>query len=215
MLIYIVRHGETCSNVEGRLQGWSDDALNENGIKLAEITGQKMRGINFDYCISSPLRRAKETADIILYESGNTSTPIVFDDRLKEINMGKWEQKKFRPEEREVDEKEIKLFFTAPFKFSGFPNGENTYQVCNRTQELLTEIIGRNDRYTYLLSTHGFSMRAMLNMFYDDPSDFWHGHVPYNCAVNIIHVLNGEAMLIAEDKIYYDINNAVDLYDKF
>ena len=37
MLIYIVRHGETNANVKGYLQGWTNDSLNENGIKLAII----------------------------------------------------------------------------------------------------------------------------------------------------------------------------------
>jgi broad specificity phosphatase PhoE len=47
MLIYIVRHGETRSNIDGLLQGWSDDPLNKNGIALAEITGKGMRNIRF------------------------------------------------------------------------------------------------------------------------------------------------------------------------
>ena len=79
MLIYVVRHGETNANVNGFLQGCTNDPLNENGRKLAIITGQGMKGIKFDYCISSPLDRAKETAEIILRESGNDIS-IVFDD---------------------------------------------------------------------------------------------------------------------------------------
>ena len=53
MLIYVVRHGETYANVDGRMQGWTNDPLNENGRKLAEITGKGMQNISFDYCISS------------------------------------------------------------------------------------------------------------------------------------------------------------------
>ena len=43
MLLYIIRHGETDYNVEGRLQGWSDIPLNEKGRKLAEVTGKALR----------------------------------------------------------------------------------------------------------------------------------------------------------------------------
>ena len=43
--------------------------LNENGIKLAEITGRAMREIHFDYCISSPLIRARRTVEIILKDA--------------------------------------------------------------------------------------------------------------------------------------------------
>ena len=214
MLIYIVRHGETNANVKGYLQGWSNDPLNENGRKLAVTTGQGMRGIKFDYCISSPLVRARETAEIILRESGN-NIPVIFEDRIKEINMGDWERKKFRPGEREVDEEQIRLFFTDALAFAGFPGGENMQQVADRTQDFLKELIRRDDGKTYLVTTHGFALRAMLNYLYDDPADFWHGHVPYNCAVNTIEGKNGIGTLIADDKVYYDLGQAVDQYAKF
>lgn len=214
MLIYIVRHGETNANVNGYLQGWTNDPLNENGQKLAVITGQRMKGIKFDCCISSPLIRAVETAEIILRESDN-NIPIQLDDRIKEVHMGDWERKKFRPGEREVDEEQIKLFFTDAIRFRGFPGGENMSQVCHRTQEFLIELTSRDDGKTYLVTTHGFALRAMLNYLYDNPFDFWHGHVPYNCAVNIIEVKDGNVKLIADDKVYYNLEGAVDQYAKF
>ena len=48
MRIYVVRHGETNANREGYLQGWSNEPLNDSGRRLAEITGQAMKGIRFD-----------------------------------------------------------------------------------------------------------------------------------------------------------------------
>ena len=214
MLIYIVRHGETDANVNGYLQGWTNDPLNANGRKLAVITGQGMRGIKFDYCISSPLIRARETAEIILKESGN-DIPIQVEDRIKEINMGDWERKKFRPGEREVDEQEIKMFFTDPFHFAWCPAGENIIQVCERTQDFLKELIRKDDDKTYLVTTHGFALRGMLNFLYENPSDYWHGHVPYNCAVNIIEGNGGVGKLIEDDKVYYSLDEAIDQYAKF
>ena len=72
-----------------------------------------------------------------------------------------------------------------------------------------------DDGKTYLVSTHGCALRAMLNFLYEDPCDYWHGHVPYNCAVNIIEGRNGVGRLIADDKIYYELADAVDQYAKF
>ena len=69
MRIYIIRHGETSLNAKGLMQGWIDEPLNDNGRLLATITGQGMQGIKFDFCISSPLIRAVETAEIILREN--------------------------------------------------------------------------------------------------------------------------------------------------
>ena len=204
MRIYIVRHGETNANSDGYLQGWSNDPLNDNGRILAEITGQEMKGIRFDCCISSPLSRAKETAKIILRETGN-DIPIEFDDRIKEINFGILERITIR-------DAEATQFLQHPIIDYKFPNGESISDVMRRTQGFLKELISKNDDKAYLVSTHGCALRAMLNFLYSDPFDFWHGHVPYNCCVNIIDVNNGSVHLIADDKIYYGQELVIDRY---
>lgn len=209
MLIYLVRHGETEANEKGLFQGWSDGALNQNGVKLAEITGRKMKGIHFDYCISSPLLRARKTVEIILKESGN-DIPIQFDERIKEINIGEDECKPIG--EGILSAEEARKFLTDPFDFVGFPGGENIKDVCSRTQEFLKELINKDDGKTYLIGIHGGALRAMLNPLYDDPSDFWHGHLPYNCSVNIIESKHGRMKLVADDKVYYDQSMVVDRY---
>ena len=61
MKLYIMRHGETAWNVEGRLQGQSDTELNENGVRLAKVTAEGLKNIPFDLGISSPLRAAQST----------------------------------------------------------------------------------------------------------------------------------------------------------
>ncbi|MCR5487025.1 MAG: histidine phosphatase family protein [Lachnospiraceae bacterium] len=95
-----------------------------------------------------------------------------------------------------------------------YHDGESITDVMRRTQEFLKELIARDDGKNYLVSTHGCALRAMLNFLYEDPADYWHGHVPYNCCVNIIEVKDGEAALTADDMIYYDREMAVDLYSK-
>ena len=204
MRIYIVRHGETNANVKGYLQGWSNDPLNENGHMLAEITGRGMKGLRFDCCISSPLIRARETAEIILKESDN-SGPILFDDRIKEMNFGSYEGMSIRNEK-------MVGFLKKPIVDYKFPDGESITEVMKRTQEFLKELIAKDDSKTYLVSTHGCALRAMLNFLYNDPGDYWHGRVPYNCCVNIVDVKDGAATLIADDMIYYDRELAIDRY---
>ncbi len=86
-IAYIVRHGETVLNAKGVMQGRLDEPLNQKGRDLAEMTGKAMKGIHFDCCISSSLDRAKETAKIILHESGN-DIPYSVDDRVIEVDFG-------------------------------------------------------------------------------------------------------------------------------
>ena len=73
-MIYFVRHGQTDWNKLGRIQGHSDTELNEEGKNQAQIVKEKLNGIKFDKVFSSPLKRAKETAQIICNQE------IIFDD---------------------------------------------------------------------------------------------------------------------------------------
>lgn len=204
MRIYIVRHGETEANKQGYVQGWTDVPLNENGRILAELTGRGMKGIRFDHCFSSPLSRARETAEILLRESGNNIS-ISFDDRIKEMNFGSFEGISVRDEQ-------VAQFLKDPVVDFKIPGGESIQEVMKRTQEFLKELIAKDDNKTYLVSTHGCALRAMLNFLYENQDDYWHGHIPYNCCVNIINAKNGTATLIADDKIYYDPELAIDRY---
>ena len=204
MRIYIVRHGETEANKKGYAQGWTDVPLNENGRIIAELTGRGLKGIRFDHCFSSPLIRAKETAGILLRESGN-SVSVSFDDRIKEMNFGSFEGMSVR------DERVIQ-FLKEPMVDYKFPDGESLQEVMERTQEFLKALVAKDDDKTYLVSTHGCALRAMLNFLYEDKNDYWHGHVPYNCCVNIIDVKNGTPTLVADDIIYYNPALAIDRY---
>ena len=88
MRMYIIRHGETEWNAAGRLQGQTDISLNENGVRLARITGQALSHVNFDLIITSPLKRARQTAELV---TEGKSIPIFEDARISEISFGSWE----------------------------------------------------------------------------------------------------------------------------
>lgn len=89
MKVKFVRHGETDLNRPiRRMQGVSDYDLNENGIKQAEETRDNLAAEEIDIIISSPLKRAKHTAEII-NEAHNLE--LILDDRIAERNYGKLE----------------------------------------------------------------------------------------------------------------------------
>lgn len=206
MLLYIIRHGETDYNAKGVLQGRMDAQLNESGRSLAAIVGRAMIGVHFDRCISSPLKRAYETAEIVLNHSKN-NVPIETDNRILEISIGDYEGHMLS----ELGETG-RLFYSDPFRFPGFPGGERVQDVCERTQNFLWELVSQDDDKNYLITMHGCALRAMLNPLYDHPEDFWHGRVPYNCTVSIIEAHNGHMKLIADDKLYYDPDMVIDRY---
>ena len=83
MKLYLVRHGQTDWNKEKRLQGQEDIPLNDFGRHLAKETGIGLRNVRFDLCFSSDLKRALETANLILDE-GSSKVPIIMDKRLEQ-----------------------------------------------------------------------------------------------------------------------------------
>ena len=94
-MIYLVRHGETVWNREGRMQGRLDSPLTEKGEVQARLTGQTLRTLidhrdSFDVIVS-PLGRARRTAEIICKEAGWDPREYSTDDRLRELSWGEWD----------------------------------------------------------------------------------------------------------------------------
>ena len=65
MKVFVTRHGQTEWNALGKLQGRQDIELNKVGIEQAIMTSKKIKNENIDIIITSPLKRARETANII------------------------------------------------------------------------------------------------------------------------------------------------------
>jgi broad specificity phosphatase PhoE len=83
-----LRHGVTDWNRERRFQGRTDVPLNDEGIAQAHAAARRLQGIAFDAIISSPLRRAAKTAEIIAAASGK---PVTIDADLIECDFGGFE----------------------------------------------------------------------------------------------------------------------------
>ena len=85
MRLYVTRHGQTQYNIEVRICGRANVRLTEKGISQAHELAQEMQDTDVDLIISSPLIRAKETADIVGQTIG---APVEVDERLAERDYG-------------------------------------------------------------------------------------------------------------------------------
>ena len=204
MKMYIIRHGQTPWNARKCLQGRSDVDLNENGIYLAELTGKALRDVTFDMAFTSPLIRAKHTAQCIL---AGREVPIIEDERLIEISFGIYEGCCYAEENRQVPQQWIENFFHAPQDYVAAPGGESLDDVEKRTQDFMEDICSRKELQdkTILVSTHGCALRGLLNSIREsNREDYWHGGVSKNCAVSIVTCNRGEKpVLVEENHIYY------------
>ena len=92
MKIWVVRHGQTNLNLEKRMQGLTDEPLNENGLRQAAEARKKIGDVHFDAVYASPLDRAITTASIIADVS---KEEIITDQRIIEVNFGKYEKRPY------------------------------------------------------------------------------------------------------------------------
>ncbi|ULL16393.1 histidine phosphatase family protein [Paenibacillus sp. H1-7] len=81
-MIYVVRHGQTDLNREGRLQGRMGLPLNDNGVRQAKLLRDKLENVVFDYVYTSPQERAIQTAVIV------TGIKPIIDERLDVFDLG-------------------------------------------------------------------------------------------------------------------------------
>lgn len=88
MEVLLTRHGQTEWNVLGKVQGRADIELNEKGIQQAEETGKALNVEKIDLIICSPLKRAKQTAEII---NKDRNIPIIYDEDVIERDFGEFE----------------------------------------------------------------------------------------------------------------------------
>ena len=93
MKVYVTRHGQTDWNLEGRLQGWADNPINQNGINQALELREQIKDIKFSICYASTLKRAAQTAQILIGSSSLLSNeksicPIRYDKRIRERGFG-------------------------------------------------------------------------------------------------------------------------------
>lgn len=78
--LYLVRHGETIDNAAQVMQGLRPGRLNERGIQQITRLAQRLKGMHFDAIISSDLKRAMDSADIIAHHLGmqrKNATPLL------------------------------------------------------------------------------------------------------------------------------------------
>ena len=195
MILYVLRHGETVWNSLKKFQGRTDVPLNDNGRKAAIQTGDALKDVHFDYVFTSPLSRARETADLIFRDR---DIDIVVDERLTEISYGSYEGKALGDEglpDTFYDDMMNGRCFEPP------EDGESLEKIYARMKDYY-EYLMNEERFrdaTIFLSTHGTSGRAFMRNFWGT-DDFWHGDVPPNCSFCRI-VLNGREIVSLEQDV--------------
>jgi probable phosphoglycerate mutase len=166
MILYCVRHGESTYNLEGRLQGQSDEPrLSPLGEKHAQALTAALGQLEIDAIYASPLARAMETARP-LAEALKLS--IQGDDRLKEINIGIF-QGTLAAELADRFPQEATRWRSQDPDFR-IPGGESRRDLMLRAQAAFDDILASGHRQVVVVA-HGGVLAAALKSLIGVPAE--------------------------------------------
>lgn len=155
MKLIVVRHGQTAFNLEERYLGALDPDLNANGISQAQAIAPHLPA-RPDVVISSPLRRARQTADIVCAALG---VQAGIDPAFRERDVGVYEGLTRQEAEARFPElwarNVTRRWHEAP------PGGESISAVCHRVHAGLVRVVARHGSATVLLVAHGFVAKVL------------------------------------------------------
>lgn len=173
--LYLIRHGETDWNVEGRWQGQADVPLNARGREQIARIANALANAGLSAIYSSDLSRARETAQRLAEVTGLS---VQYDPRLREIHQGEWQgllvtQIQARYGEQFQRRKENPLT-VAP------PGGETVQEVRDRVVSAVEDIVRAHPSQRVAVVSHGFALAVIQVHFLKLPISAVWSQIPAN-----------------------------------
>ncbi|MBD0393625.1 MAG: histidine phosphatase family protein [Microcoleus sp. C1-bin4] len=191
--IILVRHGKSTYNQERRIQGRLDKSiLTEAGRSAALQVGDTLSSIAFDAAYTSPLQRAKETAEIIL--SRLTNPPqLQPTDKLMEIDLPLWEGM-LRQDAIDKFPEAYQQWQKQPDKFSmKLPSADGEIEhfpvlaVFASARQFWKDILSRHRDGTILVVGHNGINRALIATASEISPDYYQSIQQSNCGISVIN----------------------------
>ncbi|MET0573958.1 MAG: histidine phosphatase family protein [Pedobacter agri] len=155
--VYLLRHGETAYNADGnRYCGRTDIELTTKGLRQAKFVFEQLRDTKIDAVYSSPLFRAKRTAEIA---SGEWD--VFIDERLIEVDFGNWEGKtkeEFIAENAEPWDN----WMSDPETSRAGETGESGAEIVSRVASFFDEMIAKHQNQTIMVVGHNGINRLFM-----------------------------------------------------
>ncbi|MDR1915261.1 MAG: histidine phosphatase family protein [Synergistaceae bacterium] len=190
MRLFIVRHGETQWNIEGRFQGQQDTDLNERGMAQGDRVASYLSGHKFDAVTSSPLKRALVTGKKIAAACGVKQFDVL--PGLTEINHGDWEGL-LSTEVSVRWPRIIDMWHRSPHTvIMPGDDGESLRSVQIRAVSAIDEI-SKKYQGDVCVAAHDAVIKVLLCYFLNTPlSSFWNFQIA-NCGLSIVEIKEGDA----------------------
>ncbi len=173
---YIFRHGQSTYNVVGRTQGQTNDSvLTDLGKEQAAAVGEKLKNKNIELIVTSPLKRAMQTADLA---NQSLKVPVQIDERFLEVNVGVVEGMYYMDIRSKYQD-----IFDKMHSLDGnndtvcYPEGETKKQVRERVFLGLEYWASQPQYQSIAVSSHGIMLSQTLIALGQDITDIKNGAV--------------------------------------
>ncbi len=188
MLLYLARHAQTASSAVDSFNGRGELSLTERGREQARKLGERLSAVRFVAVVRSPLRRTKETTDLVA-----PGLPQLVLEGLTEIDYGEWEG--LSPDQaRERDPELYEAWLEDPARIAP-PRGETATQVADRALAALREIQDRHEPRggPVLGISHKATLRILGAALTNAPVGLYRKRWPQDeCALNLIELRQGK-----------------------
>ena len=156
--ILLARHGETDWNRDHRFQGHADPPLNQRGREQARALGRRLVGVPIAAVYTSPLRRARETAELVATAA---RAELRIEPQLREVDVGDWTGLTVDEVQRRSPERYARW---RGHETHGWDGGESYEELGERVVPALHRIAEAHPGATVVVVTHGGPMRAIAGV---------------------------------------------------
>lgn len=156
--LLLVRHGQTEFSVRRRYSGRGDPELTEIGVRQAEAVARRLGGAGLDAVVSSPLARARRTAEAVAKDAGVALSML---DALTETDFGEWEGLTFA-EAAARDPEVHRAWLADPAVRT--PGGESFDQVHARVAAGLDQVLAAHAGTTVAVVSHVTPIKTLLRI---------------------------------------------------
>ncbi|MBB6349354.1 MAG: bifunctional RNase H/acid phosphatase [Nonomuraea muscovyensis] len=190
--LLLLRHGETPLSVERRFSGLGDAELTANGLAQAAAAARRLsrEPYHLDAVVSSPLKRARQTAEAVARSAG---LDIDVDEDLRETDFGAWEGHTFTEIQRRWPA-ELDAWLADPDVPP--PGGESFAEVAARVRRAEERLVERYEGRTVLVVSHVTPIKTLLRLaLMAPPEALYRMHLDLACLSLIEHYADGRSVV--------------------
>jgi probable phosphoglycerate mutase len=191
--VILVRHGQSTYNAQHRIQGRLDDSvLTEKGCNAAYQVGDTLANLTFDAIYCSPLKRAKQTAELIVSRL-KTPPPLQPTELLMEIDLPLWAGL-LRQDAIEKYPQDYQCWHERPdefFMLLSEPDGERKHfpvlAVFEQARQFWRETLARHQDQTVLIVAHNGINRSLIATALSIEAKYYQSIQQSNCGISVLN----------------------------